>query len=420
MEPESAKVVASTSPAQEGKFKLGHPYFDNGKKGLYFQAPYHSADMAGPAMTAAIPLCATDGRVVAVLAARLDLNAMNTLVQRRTGLRQTDDSFLFNAEQFPVTQPRFINEPVVLRRKLDTEAIRRGAARHSGVTLASDYRGVPSIEVYRWSARHQLGLIVKIDQAEALAPARAFGWMVARISGLALLVAVGLAFLLARTITRPLRALHDGVRRFAEGNITEPLLESSGDEVGLLAGQFNAMAARVVERTADLAKTNETLLAQNTERKRAEESVRASQQIIEGIINAMPVRVFWKDQNLIFVGCNAVFARDAGFADPKDIIGKDDYQMVWRAQAELYRRDDRQVIESGCAKLLIEEPHTTPGGNTITMLTSKIPLRGSNGEVNGILGIYTNCAKSFVTREGVERAAKAYVAPEVGLPWQSG
>jgi hypothetical protein len=32
----------------------------------------------------------------------------------------------------------------------------------------------------------------------------------------------------------------------------------------------------------------------------------------------------------------------------------------------------------------------------------------------------TNCAKSFVTREGVERAAKAYVAPEVGLPWQNG
>jgi hypothetical protein len=28
-----------------------------------------------------------------------------------------------------------------------------------------------------------------------------------------------------------------------------------------------------------------------------------------------------------------------------------------------------------------------------------------------------NCAKSFVTREGVERSAKGYVAPEVGLPW---
>jgi len=28
-----------------------------------------------------------------------------------------------------------------------------------------------------------------------------------------------------------------------------------------------------------------------------------------------------------------------------------------------------------------------------------------------------NCAKSFVTREGVDRAVKGYVAPEVGLPW---
>ena len=125
-----------------------------------------------------------------------------------------------------------------------------------------------------------------------------------------------------------------------------------------------------------------------TERKRAEEALRASQQIIEGIINAIPVRVFWKDKNLVYLGCNAVFARDAGFADPKDIIGKDDYQMGWRDQAEKYRGDDRQVIESGCSKLLIEEPQTTPEGNTITLLTSKMPLRSSKGEISGVLGTY--------------------------------
>jgi hypothetical protein len=37
-----------------------------------------------------------------------------------------------------------------------------------------------------------------------------------------------------------------------------------------------------------------------------------------------------------------------------------------------------------------------------------------------VLSVCANCAKSFVTREGVERAAKAYVATEVGLPWQNG
>jgi PAS domain S-box-containing protein len=125
-----------------------------------------------------------------------------------------------------------------------------------------------------------------------------------------------------------------------------------------------------------------------TERKQSDESQRATNQIIDGIINTIPIRVFWKDRDLIFLGCNAIFAHDAGFADSKDIIGKDDYQMVWRDQAELYQEDDRQVIESGRSKLLIEESQTTPEGNIINLLTSKIPLRNSVGEIIGILGTY--------------------------------
>ena len=141
-----------------------------------------------------------------------------------------------------------------------------------------------------------------------------------------------------------------------------------------------------------------------TERKRAEETLRASQQIIEGIINAIPARVFWKDKNLVYLGCNTVFARDAGFADPKDIIGKDDSQMGWRDQAEKYRRDDRQVIESGISKLLIEEPQTTPGGDTITLLSSKLPLRGSKGEISGVLGMYLDITVRKRTEERLRRS----------------
>ncbi len=125
-----------------------------------------------------------------------------------------------------------------------------------------------------------------------------------------------------------------------------------------------------------------------TERKLMDEALRSSHQILNGIINAIPVRVFWKDKDLVYLGCNTMFAQDAGFADPKDIKGKDDYQMGWRDQIELYRADDRQVIESGLPKLLIEEPQTTPEGNTITLLTSKIPLRNSEGKIIGVLGTY--------------------------------
>ena len=69
----------------------------------------------------------------------------------------------------------------------------------------------------------------------------------------------------------------------------------------------------------------------------------------------------------------------------------------------MYRGDDRQVIESGCPKLLIEEPQTTPEGNTITLLTSKIPLRNSNGEISGVLGTYMDITE----RKRAEEKLKA-------------
>ena len=156
-----------------------------------------------------------------------------------------------------------------------------------------------------------------------------------------------------------------------------------------------------------------------TARKRAEEALRASKLIIEGIINAIPVRVFWKDKNLVYLGCNAAFARDKGFTDPKDVIGKDDYQMARRDQAELYRGDDRQVIESGSSKLLVEEPQTTPEGNIITLLTSKVPLRSSKGEVIGVLGTYMDITErkqaEEMLRESEERFENAFKYSAIGM-----
>lgn len=153
-----------------------------------------------------------------------------------------------------------------------------------------------------------------------------------------------------------------------------------------------------------------------TERKKAEETLRASHQIIEGIINAIPVRVFWKDRDLVYLGCNAIFARDAGFVDPKDIVGKDDYQMGWRDQAELYRSDDRQVIESGHSKLLIEEPQTTPDGNAIVLLTSKIPLCSSEGEIIGVLGTYMDITERKRVEEALRESEERFKAQYQGSP----
>jgi len=125
-----------------------------------------------------------------------------------------------------------------------------------------------------------------------------------------------------------------------------------------------------------------------TNRKLAEEALRESRQILEAILNSITVRVFWKDKNSVYLGCNTAFARDAGFNKPEDIIGKDDYAMGWRDQADMYRNDDRAVIVSGIPKLLFEEPQTTSTGERIQLLTSKVPLRDAGGEIIGVLGTY--------------------------------
>ncbi|MBT3302732.1 MAG: PAS domain-containing protein [Bacteroidetes bacterium] len=120
------------------------------------------------------------------------------------------------------------------------------------------------------------------------------------------------------------------------------------------------------------------------------EDLKSSKLFVEEIINAIPVRVFWKDKDLVYLGCNTAFANDAGLSDPEDIIGKDDFQMVWKQQAEQYKNDDLQVINSGLSKKNIEETQDTPEGNTLTLLTNKIPLFDLEKNVCGVIGSYVD------------------------------
>ena len=125
-----------------------------------------------------------------------------------------------------------------------------------------------------------------------------------------------------------------------------------------------------------------------TERKVAEKALMESRNLLRTVIDHAPMRVFWKDQNLRYLGCNPVFAHDAGKTYPEELIGKDDFEMGWADQAERYRDDDRAVMASAVARLSYEEQQTTPDGRTIWLRTSKAPLLDSDGQTMGILGIY--------------------------------
>jgi diguanylate cyclase (GGDEF)-like protein/PAS domain S-box-containing protein len=125
-----------------------------------------------------------------------------------------------------------------------------------------------------------------------------------------------------------------------------------------------------------------------THRKLGDMALAASKHLLESVIDTIPMRIFWKDRDGRYLGCNSRFAGDAGEKIPLNIIGKDDYQLGWRAQADLYRADDKRVVESGIAKLSFDAPQSTSDGSTIWLRTSKVPLRGEDNEIMGVLGIY--------------------------------
>lgn len=97
--------------------------------------------------------------------------------------------------------------------------------------------------------------------------------------------------------------------------------------------------------------------------------------LLQTIINNVPVRIFWKDRELRYLGANTLFAHDAGYASGEDLICKTDLDMPWREQAESYRADDMAVIASGTPKLEYEEQQTTPNGNVIWLSTSKVCVK---------------------------------------------
>ena len=151
-----------------------------------------------------------------------------------------------------------------------------------------------------------------------------------------------------------------------------------------------------------------------TERRRAEEELYRAHQMLQTVLNTIPQRVFWKDRNCTYVGCNRAFATDAGLNNPAEIIGKSDFDLVWSETAEVYRTDDKLVMEQGSAKLGYEEIQDRADRGRVWLRTSKLPLWDREGKVIGVIGTYEDITARKLAEERVQYLA--YYDALTGLP----
>jgi PAS domain S-box-containing protein len=141
-----------------------------------------------------------------------------------------------------------------------------------------------------------------------------------------------------------------------------------------------------------------------TERKQQELALEKSQQMLQWAIDHIPQAIFWKDQNLIYLGCNQRFAENVGFNSVNEVIGKTDYQLNFTpAQADFSRQCDQGVMENNQAQYHVVIHHTPPTGKTLWLDTSKVPLHDAFGNVIGVLGTY----EDITERRQMEQALQA-------------
>lgn len=113
-----------------------------------------------------------------------------------------------------------------------------------------------------------------------------------------------------------------------------------------------------------------------TERRLAEVEIRRSQEFLSNVLNGISDPILVKDHQLRYVLANQAACKVLG-TSPKEIVGKSDDDFFPQAQAEAFRQQDRQVLETG-QESITEDAVTTATGETRYVSSRKTRFQDAN------------------------------------------
>lgn len=126
-----------------------------------------------------------------------------------------------------------------------------------------------------------------------------------------------------------------------------------------------------------------------TERKQAENALWEKEQLLRLVLDNIPQQIFWKDTNLVFLGCNKNWAKSAQLESPDAVVGLTDYDLLPNQEiAEQYRKRDRQVMETNTPEshVIESKQKISADGKPVWFDVSRIPIHDLQGKVIGVLG----------------------------------
>lgn len=132
--------------------------------------------------------------------------------------------------------------------------------------------------------------------------------------------------------------------------------------------------------------------------------------LLRSLIDALPDSIYIKDSESRFLLANLSCARLMGAGDPEALVGKCDHDYYPADYADRFRADERRLVETGQTLLAREEQVLQADGTVVWMLTSKIPIRDSDGRIAGFVGIGRDMTRFRKLEEEVETLRGGAVA----------
>ncbi|MCH7734165.1 MAG: HAMP domain-containing protein [Chloroflexi bacterium] len=272
----SGEVVASSDPARIGTVTLGGDELKRALDGSLFD---HFSDIGEdhPALLISSPV-RFDGTAIGLTTMHVSGERLLDIASTYTGLGTSGETVLVTHDEagnlVHLTPLRFdahaaFNRPISLTdsHRVEVQALND---RRRDTTDGVDYRGRRVFASTDYIEEADLGLVVKMDRSEVLAPLRRIKKILLGVAFAFVLGVIAAALLMSRSLTGPILRLTRAADLFSRGKLDQRVPVTSSDEIGRLSDSFNEMASsiqnanavleeQISARTAELTRSNKDL-----------------------------------------------------------------------------------------------------------------------------------------------------------------
>ncbi len=306
-----------------------------------------------PKVVVCSPILSGSREFLGLFSLVIDMEEINRILQNRTGLGKTGETFLVNGEGLMISKSRFVEDAILKKRVNLNEMYQREGWIRSQAYIR-DYRGARVIQHFLPFPRFGWTLVAEMETAEAFRKVNAQLHQTILI-GLGLFsLLVFSAILITRNLTRPIHALVDAARRVGGGDLNFQVTGKSDDELAELAFEFNRMTENLKASKKKMEDWNATI--QEEVNHRTQELIKSEMKFHNLIEKANDAILIFNADTRLCTLANLKAEALTGFSQE---------ELRETAYTDLFLFEDRKRVEKNYEEVLKE------GASNLY----KIPLR---------------------------------------------